>query len=831
MTASSAVFLRCNSSSDPARALAAAVTPDSSAWFERSPATFSAVPASPFAYWVSDAIRRLFDDLTATRDRAELKQGLATTDDFRFVRHWWATPTDDRQRWRLFVKGGVDSLYYRDIVMSVDWKEDGAQSHAIYHARRDAVGGIIKNPDFYYRPGLTWPSRPHQRGSFACVPEGCIFSHTGTMAFADLENVWADCALFNSSAFIGLLHVLMPRGAGVGGQTLKYEIGYVGSTPVPDLTAEDEDALAALARRAWSLKRTLDTRTETSHAFALPALLQVEGATLADRTTAWSEHVQAIETELGEIQAEIDERCFELYGIGEEDRRAITEGFGASGTEGEEEESEEKDEAEALADQQTLAAELISWAVGVAFGRFDVRLATGARELPEEPEPLDPLPVCSAAMLTGDDGLPLAAPPPDYPISFPTDGILVDDEGHERDLTAAVHAVIDEVFGTQGSDWWQELSAALDPKGHDLRTWLAGKFFDLHLKSHSKSRRKAPIVWQLATPSKRYSVWLYVHRLTADSLFQLQGDIVAPKLDHEGRRLNNIVQDAQGSPSAKERKEIDKQEQLIDELRAMQAEVKLVAPLWRPELDDGIVLVKALLRNLVPHHKPWQRELNKKWSELAQGKYDWAQIAMHLWPERVVPKCAEDRSLAIAHDLEEVFWFEGEDGKWQQRETPTRPIDELVSELRSPAVEAALEGVGGVSAGVYIRAHRVNGDNVPECSWPSPIRAPRTLRAMFEVSSAELQFAFPGHRSPTGLDRDVAPRCSRNSPALRRFWSGAKLGRGLSTAMTFGSSASAWELRAANRYRPLACLRKGRSRSRASTQMSTCCELGATQGR
>ena len=41
------------------------------------------------------------------------------------------------------------------------------------------------------------------------------------------------------------------------------------------------------------------------------------------------------------------------------------------------------------------------------------------------------------------------------------------------------------------------------------------------------------------------------------------------------------------------------------------------------------------------------------------GKYDWAHIAMHLWPERVVPKCATDRSLAIAHGLEDVFWVEG----------------------------------------------------------------------------------------------------------------------------------------------------------------------------
>ena len=97
-------------------------------------------------------------------------------------------------------------------------------------------------------------------------------------------------------------------------------------------------------------------------------------------------------------------------------------------------------------DAAALAAEMVSWAVGVAFGRFDVRLATGARVLPAEPGPFDPLPVCSPAMLTGDDGLPLTAAPSGYPITFPENGILVDDPGHARDLTAAVRAVFDEVF-------------------------------------------------------------------------------------------------------------------------------------------------------------------------------------------------------------------------------------------------------------------------------------------------------------------------------------------------------------------------------------------------
>ena len=71
---------------------------------------------------------------------------------------------------------------------------------------------------------------------------------------------------------------------------------------------------------------------------------------------------------------------------------------------------------------------------------------------------------------------------------------------------------------------------------------------------------------------------------------------------------------------------------------------------------------------------------------------------MHLWPERVVPKCASDRSLAIAHGLEDVFWAEGADGKWVKRSRPTRTVEELVAERTSPAVKAALADLLGAPA-------------------------------------------------------------------------------------------------------------------------------------
>ena len=64
---------------------------------------------------------------------------------------------------------------------------------------------------------------------------------------------------------------------------------------------------------------------------------------------------------------------------------------------------------------------------------------------------------------------------------------------------------------------------------------------------------------------------------------------------------------------------------------------------------------------------------------------------MHLWPERVVPKCAQDRSLAIAHDLEEVFWQENDDGKWSPRDVDEATVRELIADRTSPAVKAALQ--------------------------------------------------------------------------------------------------------------------------------------------
>jgi hypothetical protein len=698
------VFLRALEADDKAEALLAAIRdPDAGLGkqrFEVEAKSFAAVPRSPFAYWMGERLCELFKDFPALEAQGRAaRQGGINGDDFRWLRLWIETPPmGNRGQFVSIAKGGKFSSFYADLLLQGWWDpvRDTFWSFTGLPHRPSLKPASF---DFYFRPGLTWPRRTQGGLSLRAMPAGCIFADKGPAAFVendDATELLALLAIVNARPFRALVDLQMAFGS--------YEVGVIQRTPVPNIGRNDVPTLAILARRAWSLKRRLDTRIELSHAFSLPAVLQVPGKTLSARAVAWSEQVVTIEAELASTQAEIDARSFDLYVIDEADRRVIVDGFGdGSGELGAPDEPEtdtepdEEGDAEDGADAVSLTAELVSWAVGVAFGRFDVRFANGTRTQAPEPQPFDPLPVCSPAMLVGENGLPLTEAPADYPIAFPRNGILVDDPGFERDLLAALRTIFDEVFGESADSWWNEAGALLNSRDQGIRGWLATGLFEHHLKRYSKSRRKAPILWQFGTPSGHYCAWLYAHRVTRDSLFQLQNDVVAPKLAHEERQLTGILQSTGGNPSAKERREIAEQETFVEELRALLVEVKRLAPLWNPTLDDGVLLTMAPLWRLVPQHKAWQRELKSKWEDLAAGKYDWARVAMHLWPERVVPKCGTDRSLAIAHGLENIFWARGEDGKWIPRHMPTFPVDELVNERSSVAVKAALKELSEAS--------------------------------------------------------------------------------------------------------------------------------------
>ncbi len=690
--------------------------------FELDPNSFAKVPGAPFAYWVSESVREAFLRLPAFSDQSLATSGTGTLDDFRFLRVWWETSGGRAESrvdsWFPYAKGGAFAPIYFDHHLSINWNDDGTQMKAWIVLR---YGGghwarNIRSTEYYFRPGLTWPRRTNGL-SFRVMPAGCIFADKGPAAFVDgdaPESLLALCAVVNSAPFGALVALQLARTE----LAQSYEVGLIQQTPVPPLTTDDgrpttqSQTLSALAHRAWSLKHALDTATETSHAFLLPALLQVPGEGLGGRTAAWAERLATTAAALARIHRGVDDLCFELYGIAGADRRRIEVSPGgcvADQAGVQDAEAGEDDEAQAeVADAAPLTAALLGWALGVASGRFDARFATGERAAPVDPSPFDPLPICAPGMLQGDASLPIAKDEGSrmkdagqYPLDIAWDGILVDDPEHPLDIERRVREALAVIWGDRTDAIQHEACELLGVP--TLRDWFrrpAGFFAD-HLKRYSKSRRQAPIYWPLTSPGGRYTLWLYYHRFSKDTLYRAL-EQAQEKLNYEERKLQRLTADAGGNPGAAERAALADQESFVAELRTFREELSRVAPLWHPNLNDGVILNYGPLWRMIGH-TPWQKAVKAQWDELVAGKYDWAHLAMNLWPERVVPKCAQDRSLAIAHGLEAVFWQEGDKGKWLPATVAQAEIDRMVGERSSPAVKDALNSLLAAPAPVAVR--------------------------------------------------------------------------------------------------------------------------------
>ncbi|WP_076451083.1 BREX-1 system adenine-specific DNA-methyltransferase PglX [Roseivivax lentus] len=566
---------------------------------------FENIPGSPFAYWISKPVRNLHVTMTSYEDgdARTAKVGLQTSADDRFVRGWWevtqgATPG----RWVPFAKGESLGSFYGDIALVVGY------------SRADQVGLMKigrygRGADCYYRPGITWALRA-SRFQPRALPAGCIFSNRGQSCFAPVDELPGLLGLLNGRAVDYVYKMSLGRFG-----YPEFLVGPFLKLPVPPRPWEGEADLVRTAGRAWSLKRTLDTAVETSHAFHLPAALC---ARLGDYDPP------AIEAELADIQAEIDDIAFDLYGFSDADRAAA---LGSSGAVDEDDGVNDASEDDDGADAVDQTAGLLSWAAGVAFGRFDWRLATGEREAPPEPEPFDPLPAKSPGMLP-DDAEPFHV----------HSGILVDDQGHPNDLARLIEEVLARVEG---------------PVPADVRRWLQRDFFKFHLGQYSKSRRKAPIYWPLSTSSGSYTLWLYYPSLTDQTLFTAVNDFIEPKLKQVGQDVAALR--TKGSARSRDDEKAFEALQALElELIELRDTLLAIAQTYRPNHDDGVQITAAPLWQLF-RLKPWQKVLKDTWAKLEKGDYDWAHLAMAYWPDRVREKCETDKSLAIAHDLEHLY--------------------------------------------------------------------------------------------------------------------------------------------------------------------------------
>ena len=495
------------------------------------------------------------------------------------------------------------------------------------------------------------------------LPSEQIFSAKSTVIIPeDRKDTLVLCGLLNSRL---LRWFLYQQGAGLAGNT-----GKIKKLPIIWPTGKLERDLASLTREAIETMAALESFRDTSPCFI----------------DCVRSHEQFVE-QYRNVADRLDSTVSQLYGEEphEEAVKATEELVDAAVSEA----------TGGLADPAARSRSLLVFCLGVLFGRWDIRIALDSSELAGSRDPFAPLPACPPGMLQDERGLP-AFPtdvPAEYPLRISWPGVLVDDDGHPDDIATRIRETIGAICGERAEAIEQEACDILSLR--ELREFFRrpAAFFSDHLKRYTRSRRVAPIYWPLSTASGSYTLWLYYQRLTNQTLYTCVNNFVDPKLkqvEEDSSRLRT-----KSDRSSSDEKELERLSDLAQDLKEFREELLRIAGFWRPNLNDGVQITAAPLWRLF-QHKPWQKKLKDTWSKLESGDYDWAHLALSIWPERVTKKsCREDRSIAIAHDLEDELWEEVEVEKrtrggkvkkvkeWRPKELSEDELDSIVKKVKA----------------------------------------------------------------------------------------------------------------------------------------------------
>ena len=253
-----------------------AIANPSCGWFYRRPSdSFKSIPGTPIAYWASEAVLRAFEAAMPLAEAAEPKQGLATSDNGRFIRKWWEVSGNSVERcafshedafqsgsrWFPIIRGGGFRKWWAITEDLVDWFNNGAEMKAAVLKKYPYLSTpdfVIKNQSAYFQPAVTWSKISSADISFRFAPAGMLFEVAGACMFASDEQLSYLQGLCNSSSMYQIACLLSP--------TLNFEVGQIATYPILQDDGKRK-VIAELVEELRSMSRDDWDSTETSWGF------------------------------------------------------------------------------------------------------------------------------------------------------------------------------------------------------------------------------------------------------------------------------------------------------------------------------------------------------------------------------------------------------------------------------------------------------------------------------------------------------------------------------------------------------------------------------------
>ncbi|ELX4135615.1 BREX-1 system adenine-specific DNA-methyltransferase PglX [Vibrio vulnificus] len=555
---------------------------------------YSKIDGKPIAYWASNKVFELFEKTPKFSSQLDPRQGMATTDNERFLRHWFEidytkisfNSDTSKYVWFPYIKGGDYRKWYGNTLHVVNYENNGQTLIDLVTEKYPKISDpefVIKNRKYYFRSGITWTDIAIDP-SCRVVGSGHIFDAAGPMAFGQEKALKLGIAIINSSLCKYLLPMLNP--------SVHFKIKDFNNLPLIDMldfyqVEKLVESCIDISKEDWDAKEfSLDFKPKALGADNIQAYVTSRTDENAKLTNQLHDNEYKINTLIietaglqEELSANVDLSKLSLFANPDFNFRA-----------------KELSLRPRLI-RSNIIQELLSYFIGLSMGRYSLDREglvyahsgnNGFKDL-----------IAEGAYKTfpaDDDGIvPLA-----------DEEWLFDDDATTR-FREFVKTVWAEEYLQENLDFVAEslcLDAIKPKKGEKSIDTIRRYFSTQFYKDHLKTYKKRPIYWLFSSgKEKAFECLVYLHRYNESTLSRMRTEYVTPLMGKlESRK--NILEDSKATATSAEQRAIDKELKTIDkkqaELVKFDEELKHLAEMKISiDLDDGVKVNYGKFGNLL----------------------------------------------------------------------------------------------------------------------------------------------------------------------------------------------------------------------------------------
>ena len=565
--------------------------------FYADQSNFKIIPGAPIAYWVSPALFNDFNTGVSLGEIATPKQGIATTDNNRFVRLWsevnidrigfgFSSPEEAEEsklKWFPLNKGGEFNRWYGNRSHLVNYQYDGAeikQNVLKKYTYLKTPDFVVKNSSYYFGECISWSKISMSKVCFRFYETGFIFSDAGMALFVRKEKLIPLFGLLNSKVAYAILQTIAP--------TTNFESGHMEKIPVlreiftNDLIHREVENAIEVSKTDWDA-------FETSWDFSEHPLVRISHDLWDATAVGASMHYYygchpkvSCPLELCYMlwQGECNERFKSLKANEEELNRIFIDIYGLQ----DELTPEVNDEDVTVrkADLKRDIKSLISYAVGCMFGRYSLN-------------------VPGLAYAGGEwDDSKYTTFKADKDSIIP----ICDDEYFADDIVGRFVRFIEVAFGKATLD--ENLRFVADALGGSgqpkdvIRKYFMDEFYADHLKIY----QKRPIYWLFDSGKKGgFRALVYMHRYQPDTIARMRTDYVHEQQSRYRTAIADLEQriaSASTSERVKLSKRLKKLQEQATEIQGYEEKIHHLADQYIAiDLDDGVKVNYAKFQDVL----------------------------------------------------------------------------------------------------------------------------------------------------------------------------------------------------------------------------------------